>query len=357
MVSPERLAGAGRRQSDRPGATEHHPPSLRPSYWSQPPPPPPIRRPNPHRWVRAATAAYLTYYAQMTGQRSSATLECVEIRDSPLHRSFQDPSQNRVRRRTARMIAGNCTTPVFLPHSTTVDDMSNFEQHRDHEIGVRCRNCPSCLRARRFQWAMRAHWEILHAPKTWFFTGTHRDQGHDYNPAKEEVQRFVKRLREREKAYTGRRSLRYLMLPELHKSGAIHWHGLLHHDGGITYRMVRSAWSAGYSFPSTVKKAQGCANYVTKYATKDMLGASMGDDGRNRRPRILASRSPTYGDPVIIRDPELIQELARANQEELHETWRKNLLQAIRNLEASKTEPGVHRRLQEQLAAEGLTLS
>ena len=176
---------------------------------------------------------------------------------------------------------------------------------------------------------MRAHWEILHSPKCWFFTGTHRDQGHDYEPAKEEVQRFIKRLREREYARTGQRSLRYLMLPELHKSGAIHWHGLLHHDGGITYRMVRAAWSAGYSFPSAVRNPEKTANYVTKYATKDMLGVSLGDDGRNRRPRILASRNPTYGDPVIIRDPELVQQLAAANQEGLTETWTKNLQQVI----------------------------
>lgn len=195
-------------------------------------------------------------------------------------------------------------------------------------------------------------------PATWFFTGTHRDQGHDYVLAKEEVQRFIKRLRKREYAKTDERTLRYLMLPELHKSGAIHWHGFLHHGGGISYRDVRRAWSAGYSYPSSVRNAGAASHYVTKYATKDMLGVSQGEDGKSRRPRILASRSPTYGDPVIIRDKELIQELAKKNQEGIHETWTKNLQHAIEQLKrSSEGAQSLHRIAIETQAAQGLTES
>ena len=301
----------------------------------------------------------MTYYAQMTPGLLSATVEDVEIRDSPLHRSFCDPTDRRVRKRSVHSMSGNCTTPVHLTYSGVMSDgeggtWSGTERHTDHEISVRCRNCPSCLRARRFQWGMRAHWEIMNSPATWFFTGTHRDQGHDYEPAKEEVQRFIKRLRKREWDEFGTRSLRYLMLPELHKSGAIHWHGLLHHGGNVRYRMVRAAWSAGYCYPSRVKNMEACAHYVTKYATKDMIGVSTDESGRSRRPRVLASRNPTYGDPVIIRDRELVQELAKANQKELHEIWQTNLDQALRDLKRS-TEPKTPERLiLEAQAAAGL---
>lgn len=201
---------------------------------------------------------------------------------------------------------------------------------------------------------MRGHVEILQSPATWFFTGTHRSQTHDYEEAKCEVQRFLKRLRKSEHKRTGERTVRYLMLPELHKSGAIHWHGLIHHGGTVSYRMVRSAWSAGFSFPSAVRNPEATAHYVTKYATKDMLGASIGGDGRNKRPRILASRSPTYGDAAIIRDPDLLVELAKSNKEHLHETWDKNLQQAIRQLEAGKKSRSAHRLALETEAAQGL---
>ena len=196
---------------------------------------------------------------------------------------------------------------------------------------------------------MRAHWEILNSPATWFFTGTHRDQYHEYEAAKEEVQRFLKRLRKREWDEFGTRTIRYLMLPELHKSGAIHWHGLLHHGGNVRYRMVRAAWSAGFSYPSRIRNAEATAHYVTKYATKDMVGVCADERGRSRRPRVLASRNPTYGDPVIIRDKELVQELAKANKKDLYEIWETNLRQAIRDLEASRRP-----RSPERLALEAL---
>jgi hypothetical protein len=296
----------------------------------------------------------------MTGGSPAATVTEVEIRDSPLHRSFCDPKDREVRHATVRRMSGNCTTPVYLAYSGAVSDgqggqWSANDRDRDHEIAVRCRNCPSCLRARRFQWGLRAHWECLTHPATWFFTGTFRSQTHDYQESKCEVQRFLKRLREREFAKTGERSIRYLMLPELHRSGAIHYHGLLHHSGDVTYRMVRDSWSAGFCYPSSVRNPEATAHYVTKYATKDMLGQSDSESGRSRRPRILASRNPTYGDPVIIRDAELVQELARANQETEVETWTKNLKQAIRTLKAQKEgAKSTHRLVVEAEAARAL---
>lgn len=284
-------------------------------------------------------AANLTYYAQMTPAPSTATVSSVEIRENPLHRAFADPRAREASNRGLRRMAGNCTTPVHLTYPGAIPDgqggtWSAGAKYVDQEISVRCRNCPSCLRSRRYQWALRAQWEIMVHPSTWFFTGTHRDQGHDYVAAKEEVQRFLKRLRKR--ASQRNESIRYLMLPELHKSGAIHWHGLLHHGGSVTYRMVANSWTAGYSYPSLVRNKEATAHYVTKYATKDLLGAGTDDTGRSRRPRILASRSPTYGDPVIIRDADVVQALAKQNQEETSTTWIKNLRQAIRELDRSK---------------------
>lgn len=282
-------------------------------------------------------AAYLTYYAQMTGGTVASRLQVMEVRDTPLHRSFGAPSKSTVRQSLAHH--GSCTTPVHLRQETYVDV--------DHT--VRCRNCPSCLRARRFQWGVRGQYECMVADRTWFFTGTFAAQTHNYVESKEEVQRFLKRLRDRTRRRDGT-SIRYLMLPELHKSGAIHYHGLIHTSVRCTERMVTAAWQAGYCWPSLVRSDQAAPIYVTKYATKDMLGADLGEDGRSRRPRILASRKPTYGDPVIIRDEKLVQELARANAKELHEIWQQNLKEAIK-LHERKKKPRTTQRIALELQA------
>lgn len=105
--------------------------------------------------------------------------------------------------------------------------------------------------------------------------------------------------------------------------------------------MVRDSWTAGFSRASIVQKDEGAAWYVTKYATKELLGGDTDDRGRSLRPRILASRSPTYGGPVIIRDLETVQELVAAQQatEGIAETWRKNLVSNLQRLEAKQRGP------------------
>ena len=183
------------------------------------------------------------------------------------------------------------------------------------------------------------------ARKTFFFTGTFRSQTHDYQETKEEVTRFLKRLRKR--AYGQDDWLRYLMLPELHKSGAIHYHGLLHCGGKITGDMVRRSWQAGFCWPSIVKSNAGASHYVTKYCTKDMLGADLDERGRSKRLRIRASQAPTYGESVIIRDEELVRELAaKRPKEELSEIWRKNLIAALETIKEPER-LSFHRRVME----------
>jgi hypothetical protein len=162
-------------------------------------------------------------------------------------------------------------------------------------------------------------------PTTWFFTGTFREQWNDIESAQHCVTDFLKRLR----YYCGKKEgkLRYLMLPERHKSGAWHYHGLIHHEGKVAYRDIGKAWQDGFW---TAKVVQGtglkAARYVTKYATKDLL-----EEDDRKRCRVRASRNPTYGGPMVIRDLELVQEIMQERKVEAKdETWRKNLLMLIR---------------------------
>lgn len=101
-----------------------------------------------------------------------------------------------------------------------------------------------------------------------------------------------------------RRGLRYVMVPELHRDGAVHWHGLCnasalrlvdsgHKDarGRVIYNLPQ--WKKGFS---TALKLEGtyaavCA-YVSKYITKQATSGTIGGryylhGGELREPRYL----------------------------------------------------------------------
>jgi hypothetical protein len=103
-----------------------------------------------------------------------------------------------------------------------------------------------------------------------------------------------------------------------------------------------------------VRNPGGAATYVVKYATKDMLGADIDERGRSMRPRVRASRAPTYGDAVVIRDLEIVQELAKENKEGMHETWRKTLKASVQAWTKSQEPKTIERQVMEYLATQSM---
>jgi hypothetical protein len=77
------------------------------------------------------------------------------------------------------------------------------------------------------------------------------------------LSRYLKRVR---KAGV---SLRYLAVPELHKSGLVHWHLLVHSN--CTYRQLAQPWRYGFSNLRLVDGAKGI-RYATKYLSKAKMG-------------------------------------------------------------------------------------
>lgn len=91
--------------------------------------------------------------------------------------------------------------------------------------------------------------------------------------------------------------LKYLLVPELHKDGAIHFHGLFaglpqmqladsgHRDGHgrVIYNWDSYSW--GFSTVTPVEDSSSASGYLTKYVTKDLLAVSQG------RKRYWASRN------------------------------------------------------------------
>lgn len=66
---------------------------------------------------------------------------------------------------------------------------------------------------------------------------------------------------------------RYIFVPELHRDGFPHFHGLIHDQGPdlIKWADLAACWVAGFQVSKAVRDARAL-RYVTKYLSKDRLG-------------------------------------------------------------------------------------
>ena len=193
-------------------------------------------------------------------------------------------------------VSNGCSDPVLmsmtgrpeaLPGEKYVSILSGSKHTLTLEMWVACRKCAHCLRRRRRLWTMRAAAEVSQAQRTWFVTLTiaparlyqceviaqKRDVGYDTLPQEsrekarfavifEELQKFMKRIRKNSKA-----KLRYLLVQELHKSGAPHYHMLIHEvEGTLTKAVLQSGWTWGFSSAKLSEPSRSI--YVCKYLNK-----------------------------------------------------------------------------------------
>lgn len=119
----------------------------------------------------------------------------------------------------------------------------------------------------------------------WFLTLTfdpEKVNSADYETAKNTLLRWCRKMRDRHKKFD------YLMIPELHKSGAVHFHGLLgdipanfeeavnpktgepliRHDRQV-YNLKE--WEYGFSDCEEIESPERAASYITKYVTSALL--------------------------------------------------------------------------------------
>lgn len=106
--------------------------------------------------------------------------------------------------------------------------------------------------------------------------------------------------------------MKYIIVPEQHKSKRWHFHGLFsncsdafklvdsgHLDAGGKVIYNIGAFKAGFTTATYVTDAKKCANYILKYITKDLVEVS-----KNKK-RYWASRNvnvPVQNDEIIIND-------------------------------------------------------
>lgn len=197
-------------------------------------------------------------------------------------------------------------------------NMTQLVGRAELNIAGACRRCAGCLTHKRKLWTARAYGETTRSTRTWFGTLTFRPELHDealracyaklwddgleygqlteaqqlavnaevlYGP----VQRFLKRLRKGDEDF-GPAKFRYLIVPEPHKSGLVHFHALLHEwdiDAPLRKAQLEAQWRAGVSHWRLVDTGEKRAvYYVCKYLSKEA----------EYKPR----SSKRYGDPTWV---------------------------------------------------------
>jgi hypothetical protein len=152
-------------------------------------------------------------------------------------------------------------------------------------------------------------------PWTWFFTGT-LDKGkydrHDLQKYHDDLSQFIRDQRKKHKA-----KIQYLLVPEAHKDGAWHMHGLIHNlpESAIEVftldkhpaKVVKGGYKNwvdysekfGFCSLGRIKHPVATAFYVSKYVSKD-VSKRAGDMGKHlhfaSRPlRSASAVSDVYG--------------------------------------------------------------
>lgn len=163
------------------------------------------------------------------------------------------------------------------------------------DLAVRCRKCAACLKARAYHWRKRAESETKAACRTWFGTLTLGPEGQfkaisrarsylaaqglDFDllsPSDQfaerhrqispDITRYFKRVRKQSGA-----SFKYLLVAEAHKSGAPHYHVLLHERADpVRAAILKAQWRLGFCNWKLVQDVR-MAGYVCKYLAKSSL--------------------------------------------------------------------------------------
>ena len=115
---------------------------------------------------------------------------------------------------------------------------------------------------------------ILSNDFNYFWTLTFKADRYDYDLAFKKMGKWLEKMRKKYGKFD------YIMIPELHKDGAIHFHGVtgglnaliveadVRHKGAKVYNCLE--WEYGFTTLTKIRDKEKTASYVTKYITKEM---------------------------------------------------------------------------------------
>lgn len=195
------------------------------------------------------------------------------------------------------VVSGRCSNPYEISYQR-----SNTIIEGVIDLITPCRNCQHCLKVRARQWAARAGHEYARSEKTWMVTlefapymrrTLYATIAGETNP-QERAKRLVRATGVLSSLYLKRlrkagATFRYMMVPELHKDGMVHWHMLYH--GAATWRSLDTKWDHGFFHAKLIKPEEAAKSirYVAKYLAKAKLGRVRSSIGYGKPPAGIAS--------------------------------------------------------------------
>jgi len=126
----------------------------------------------------------------------------------------------------------------------------------------------SIQRVRRMiYYLVEANKEFSKKQKSIFFTLTFAEQTKDLKLASQAIKSFIHRLKDHMVEYP-----KYIIVPELHKSGNVHFHGVLFNMPFIDIMTFKhDIWKRGSVDLQLPRRIKSIARYLCKYLTKDTL--------------------------------------------------------------------------------------
>lgn len=130
-----------------------------------------------------------------------------------------------------------------------------------------------------------------------FATLTFRENITNLREANKRFNLFIKRLNYQINTHfsynfleKGNYSLKYMVVPEFQKRGAVHYHCLMFNlvKFANTKEVIERIWGQGFAFTPTLKNSFHVANYISKYFTK-----CANDERLKGQKRYFASRNIT----------------------------------------------------------------
>lgn len=154
-------------------------------------------------------------------------------------------------------------------------DECAIELKKEHSLYSSLNRTRSAL----YMYARQCNWE-------YFITLTYSpdkiESRYDFSLCMKKAHKWIDNCKQRKA-----KDLLYLLVPEQHKDGAWHIHGLLcnttgltfadsgkRYDGKIVYNL--DDWKLGFSTATKVTDTYKVSNYITKYITKDLCAITPG---------------------------------------------------------------------------------
>lgn len=159
-----------------------------------------------------------------------------------------------------------------------VREVDNFDDDEQRKIDNALRNA-NRAKQKIYTYSRSNMWDWF---VTWTFDPAKVDR-YDYQLCYNKMRKWIGRQQQK---YA--RDLRYLIIPEMHKDGAWHYHGLLADCGDINFRVSGlvdksgndiynlGGFRSGWTTATRVRDSHKASAYLCKYVTKDMLGKLVG---------------------------------------------------------------------------------